>query len=45
MVHSYADSKIVHLCNHAAAKEGMPFFGPMIVINGLWSVMRVKLQL
>ena len=31
-------------CSHAAARMGIPCFGPSIVISGLWSVVKVKLQ-
>ena len=32
----------LHLCKHAATNEGMPFLGPRMAVNGLWSVMRVN---
>ena len=38
-------AKIAHLCKRAAVRECVPFFVPMIVTNGLWSVMRMKLRI
>ena len=34
----YAASSNAHLCNRAAARVGIPLFGPNNVVNGLWSV-------
>ena len=39
----YADSK-THLCRRAAAKAGMPFLGPRIANNSLWSVISWNLR-
>ena len=37
-----AEKWTAHCCSLAAAKDGMPFFGPNVAVRGLWSVTRVK---
>lgn len=44
MSYEYAESRIAHLCNHAAAKVGTPVLGPKIDKRGLWSVIKVNLR-
>ena len=39
----YAESRKDHLCNLAAAKEGIPVFGLNIVKRGFWSVVKVNI--
>ena len=40
----YADSKIAHPCSLAAARVGIPLFGPSNVTKGLWSVTNKNLR-
>ena len=40
----YADNKIAHLCSLAAARVGIPLFGPSNVTKGLWSVTNKNLR-
>ena len=34
----YAPNLVAHRCMRMAAIGGIPFFGPKMVIKGLWSV-------
>ena len=40
----YAESKIAQRCSLAAARDGMPYLDPRMVVKGLWSVTMVNLR-
>ena len=44
MVYVYADNKRAHLCSRAAAREGIPVFGPRMESSGLLSVIRENIR-
>ena len=44
MSYEYADNNRAQRCSRAAARGGIPFFGPNTVVSGLWSATNTNLR-